>query len=429
MEKFGEYALISDFMEEDVQEAMRGIMKYYMFLSNHTLTKEDLKMNLMFEEMGTLMLSYIDEPNLFGHWIYNHWDNIMYFFKVGFVAEDNIRPTISKNKAKRIKRDQGLPVEYKTLKNEFTIVVDAVEFQKILESIAKGDMRSLEFDQNKPLNIPSDSKESIRPTKTPRKARTRRPPSPLGDDSGDDSSGDQGKNLLEDRNRGKSPRQQSQENVTGIVSEPVVHTGLGGIKVDPPEMMNGSDKKQRDAQKFDGWTQRMETYISFNGIDLNTEKALTIVGFRLEEQALLVFNQFKREAPVKDFYTFMVHLRKYTIPSTSIDLLWKKWDEANLINSEGNSIGVYVFARILNDLQTRLRNKKGEMTISDEVKLRKFINTIPDYMQRVVKTKMTEKEYIYDEVIKIVESEEAVYKKDKGVNKEKKKRQYNPTKS
>ena len=124
----------------------------------------------------------------------------------------------------------------------------------------------------------------------------------------------------------------------------------------------------------------METYISFNSIDLNTEKALTMVGFRLEEQALVVFNQFKREAPVKDFYTFMVHLRKHTILSTSIDSLWKKWDKASLTNSEGNSIDVYAFARILDDLQTRLRNKKGEMTISDKIKLRKFINTIPDYM-------------------------------------------------
>ena len=194
-------------------------------------------------------------------------------------------------------------------------------------------------------------------------------------------------------------------------------------------MMNGSDKKWRDTQKFDGWTQRMETYISFNGIDLNTEKALTVVEFRLEEQALVVFNQFKREAPIKDFYIFMVHLRKHTIPSTSIDSLWKKWDKASLTNSEGNSIGIYTFARILDDLQIRLRNKKGEMTISDKVKLRKFINTIPDYIQRVVKTKMTEKEYIYDEVIKIAESEEAVHKNDKGVNKEKKKRQYNPAKS
>ena len=105
MEKFGEHALLSDFMEEDVQEAMRGIMKYYMFLSSHTFQDEDLRMNLMFEEMDALMLSYIDEPNLFGHWIYNHWSNIMYFFKLGFVAEDNIRPTTSKNKAERIRRD------------------------------------------------------------------------------------------------------------------------------------------------------------------------------------------------------------------------------------------------------------------------------------------------------------------------------------
>ena len=50
-------------------------------------------------------------------------------------------------------------------------------------------------------------------------------------------------------------------------------------------------------------------------------------------------------------------------------------------------------------------------------------------MQRVVKTKITEREYTYNEVIKIAESKEAVYKKDKGVNKEKKKMQYNNIKS
>ena len=72
MEKFGEHALISDFMKEDVQKAIRGIMKYYVFLSSHTFSEEDLKINLMFKEMNILMLSYIDEPNLFGHWIYNH---------------------------------------------------------------------------------------------------------------------------------------------------------------------------------------------------------------------------------------------------------------------------------------------------------------------------------------------------------------------
>ena len=100
-----------------------------------------------------------------------------------------------------------------------------------------------------------------------------------------------------------------------------------------------------------------------------------------------------------------------------------------MINSEGNSISVYSFARVLDELQIRLRNKKGEITISNEVKMRKFINTILDYMQREIKPKLTEREYIYKKIIKMAESEEAV-NKDKGVNREKKKRQYNnPAKS
>ena len=117
----------------------------------------------------------------------------MYFFKIGFIAEDNIRPITSKNKAERIRRDWGLPVGHKTLKDEFTIVVDAVEFQKILESIAKRDIRSLGFEQNKPVNISSDSEDSERQKKTPKKIRTRRLPSSPGDNSGDDSDKDQSK--------------------------------------------------------------------------------------------------------------------------------------------------------------------------------------------------------------------------------------------
>ena len=179
----------------------------------------------MFEEMDVLMLSYIDKPNLFGHWIYNHWNNIMYFFKLGFVAEDNIRPTTSRNKAERIKRDWGIPVGYKTLRDEFTIAVDAVEFQKMLETLAKGDLRSLGFEQNKSFDIPSDSERSvITPRKKPqKKVKTRPPPSPPGGGSDDDrSSGDDNRPGGDDPSCGreKSPGQQSWERTTGILSEP-----------------------------------------------------------------------------------------------------------------------------------------------------------------------------------------------------------------
>ena len=139
---------------------------------------------------------------------------------------------------------------------KFTIAVDAVEFQKMLETLAKGDLRSLGFDQNKPFDIPSDSERSVvsLSKKTPKKVRTRNPPSPP--DRGSDDEGSDGDNNPGGDNpnfgREKSPGQQSWERATGILSEPIKHTGLGSIKVDPPEMMNGSDKKWRDAQKFDG---------------------------------------------------------------------------------------------------------------------------------------------------------------------------------
>src|SRR5258705_2201679 len=48
MTKFGEHAQISDFMEEDISEAIKGVMKYYMYLSTYPFQVEDLKMDLMF---------------------------------------------------------------------------------------------------------------------------------------------------------------------------------------------------------------------------------------------------------------------------------------------------------------------------------------------------------------------------------------------
>src|SRR5258706_14971754 len=110
MRKFGVHAQICDFEEEDITEAMRGVMKYYMYYSTYPFKAEDLKMDLMFTDMKDLMLEYIDEPDLFGHWLYNNWENIMYYFKLGFVAEDNIRPTVCKNKEERTRKNWSLPI-------------------------------------------------------------------------------------------------------------------------------------------------------------------------------------------------------------------------------------------------------------------------------------------------------------------------------
>src|SRR5258706_8235927 len=70
----------------------------------------------------------------------------MYYFKLGFVAEDNIRPTKSKNASERIKRNWTMPIGYSTVKEQFIVAMDAVEFERILQIIKKGDTRQLGFD-------------------------------------------------------------------------------------------------------------------------------------------------------------------------------------------------------------------------------------------------------------------------------------------
>ena len=137
---------------------------------------------------------------------------------------------------------------------------------------------------------------------------------------------------------------------------------LKGIKLDSPETLDGDDTKWKNSQRFDGWVNALQRFLAFHDIDLNDRNALEFIGFKVTNSAQVFYNQFQREEQEKDqtFFQFMLALRKFQIPSTSKDLLWKAWVTITP-KKDGKNMWVYRFARALDDMQSELIVKQERM--------------------------------------------------------------------
>ena len=85
----------------------------------------------------------------------------------------------------------------------------------------------------------------------------------------------------------------------------------------------------------------------------------------------------------------MLALRKFLIPSISKDLLWKEW-ETITDNKDGKNMGVHCFARALDNMQSKLRDKQGHKSITEEVKIRTFLNNISDVIKKSLTPHLTD---------------------------------------
>jgi len=124
------------------------------------------------------------------------------------------------------------------------------------------------------------------------------------------------------------------------------------------------------------------------GIRLESKQGLDFIEFKLQGSALTTENYHLIQAKDKvSFFTFMLVLWEFLIPSTSKDLLWKEW-EATSPHKEGRHMGIKTFANWVEELHIKLSDKYGNQCISKEVKRRKFLNHLPDYMEATLVPKI-----------------------------------------
>ena len=97
------------------------------------------------------------------------------------------------------------------------------------------------------------------------------------------------------------------------------------------------------------------------------------------------------------FFKFMLALRSFLIQSISNDLLWKEW-ETITPNKDAKNMGIHRFARAVEHMQSKLIDKQGCKLITDDVKIRKFLNNIPDIIKKAITLHLTD-DMTYNEIV------------------------------
>ena len=129
----------------------------------------------------------------------------------------------------------------------------------------------------------------------------------------------------------------------------------------------------------------MQRILEFKDIDLNGRSAFEFLGLKVTNRALVLYNQYQGPEQEKNqtFFYFMLALRNFLIPSISNDLLCKEW-ETITHNKDGKNMGVHCCARELDNMQSKLLDQNGCISITDEVKISKFRNNIPDIIRHSI---------------------------------------------
>jgi len=108
------------------------------------------------------------------------------------------------------------------------------------------------------------------------------------------------------------------------------------------------------------------------------------------------------------FFSIMLVLREFRIPSTSKDLLWKEWEAASLYK-DGQHMGIKTIANWLEELRIKLIDKDGNQCNSEEVKCRKLLNHLPTYMETILVVQIIDS-WTFNNLVKKTESYEAARK-------------------
>ena len=102
----------------------------------------------------------------------------------------------------------------------------------------------------------------------------------------------------------------------------------------------------------------------------------------------------------------MLALRTFLIPSISKDLLWKEVETITHIKY-GTNMGVHRLARALDDMQSKLIDKQGRKSITDEVKIREFLYNLADIIKKPIAPHQTDDRTYHDIVTKSEQFEAA----------------------
>jgi len=136
---------------------------------------------------------------------------------------------------------------------------------------------------------------------------------------------------------------------------------------------------------------------------------LDFIRFKLQGTALTTYNHHLiKEKDKKYFFSYMLVLREFLIPSTNNDLLWQKWEAASP-HKDGRHMGIKTFANWLEELQIKLIDTDGKQCNLKQVKRRKFLNHLLEYMETTLVPQILDS-WTFNDLVKKAESYKAARK-------------------
>jgi len=329
--------IFTAFLLKDIQLLCEATTKHYLWHTTIPFESKDLELTtVLAERLKRPKIPQITEP----HWVLKECDNIMSFMLFSqhlllpVVPAQFEDPTIGKRPKGQDRRD--LP-ETPTKQPSAPEVSRGYQTGIALED----DIVERTSDTGNPNNGEDDEDQ------TPHLGGGTTVGG--GDDDGYDSSSSSSssssgssvhshrsihkpkklKKIKKRADRGKTPEEPQWETTTGILTPATsskMSKRMKGIKIDAPENLNSGDKKCRDSQYLDTWVNTIQRWLSMKGIRLESNEALDFIGFQLQGSALTTNNHHLiKEMDKPFFFSFILVLREFLIPSTSKDLLWKEW--------------------------------------------------------------------------------------------------------
>jgi len=101
------------------------------------------------------------------------------------------------------------------------------------------------------------------------------------------------------------------------------------VKLPPPDFFNSTDKKWRNLTVFDQYTARMEEWLTYQGLDIQKEEAVSRFSWICKDSALSWYEEYCTRVKPKErnYHAFILELRKKVVPSIAGLELWKEWKE------------------------------------------------------------------------------------------------------
>ena len=284
----------------DIDLLAEAAIKHYLWKSEHNFKAEELHLsNTLRKELKRPFVNRLKEPP----WIAREWDELMAFMITG--RHLDVGPLTTED----IEKEQRMPVGFKELSSK------GKGREPVTPQLGEGSKRQQRFRQEteggdsvaKEAEYEADEEGSDHHEDETTRT-TSAAPGPPGDSSSEES------NSESDRPRSsapmtkprkatartfehdKSPEEQEWESRSGVIASRRTtsesNKALKGIKLDPPETLDGEDTKLKNSHSFDGWVNAWQRFLAFKDIDLNDRKSVQFIGFKVTNSALVFYNQF-----------------------------------------------------------------------------------------------------------------------------------------